>query len=247
MSIYWRCLSDSSQPSLGRSKARLIPQRAMLSSDEGDSHQEQVQMPDQQLIQVLYARQTLEEITAGLRKQDDLPAASDLGTLVQAQKLIEQGKASEARDVLTGVMKHAEESRVRLWAGKALCDLGFQPTGSLARQALGVVFEVPMEESSDILAVYRDNTVRFFSYGGGMFFYEPAAEAPALDQLCQKIISVANRIAQSSNEASLSDEPDAPHITILTVSGETPVGAKGTDALLGLGAQIIGVLDDLRQ
>jgi hypothetical protein len=219
----------------------------MLNSAEGHSRQEQKQMPDQQLIQFLYARQTLEEITAGLRKQDDLPAESDLGTLVQAQKLIEQGKASEARAVLTGVLEHAEESRVRLWAGKALRDLGFQPAGSLARQALGVVFEVPMEESSDILAVYRDNSVRFFSYGGGMFFYEPAAEVPALDHLCQEIISVTDRITQSSNEASFSDEPDAPHITILTVSGETPVGARGTDTLLGLGAQIIGVLGDLQQ
>lgn len=204
-------------------------------------------MADPQLLKFLYARQTLEEMTAGLRTQADLPADSDLGKLVRAQLLVEQGKAAEAQEVLMALLEDAQESRVALWAGKALRDLGFQPSGPLARQALGVVFEVPMEESADVLAVYRDNSARFFSYGGAMSFYEPSSDVQAIHQLCQHIMSAADHISQHPGEASLPTEPDAPRIIILTVSGEVPAGAEATDTFLGLGAQIIGILYDLRQ
>jgi hypothetical protein len=203
-------------------------------------------MPDPQLVELLYARRTLAEMTSKWREQTDVPADSDLGKMVQARVLLEQGKQEEAQDILMGLIVDAEETRVKLWAAKALRDLGLWPGGPMAQEAQGVVFEVPMEGNQDVLAAYRDTCVRFFSYSGSMAFYEPSSNVQAITQLCQQLISAADKIAENPKPATY--RPGDPHVTILTIRGEIPVGLHaGGVTLLNLGAPLIGVLTSLIQ
>lgn len=204
-------------------------------------------MHDPKLIELLYARQTLAECTAGLRTQADLPPASDLGRLVQAQLLLEQGNTAEARDVLRDVMEHAEESRVALWAGKALRDLGFPPDGLQARRALGVVIEVPMDESKDVMAVYRDNRVRFFSYGGAMAFYEPSANVQVIHDLCQQMMNAADLVKPLEGLHFIHYQQDSPRIMVLSAAGEAAALGENRDRLLEVGAYLMSTLLNLQQ
>jgi hypothetical protein len=204
-------------------------------------------MPDPQLVEALYARQTLAEVTAGLKTQSDLPVDSDLGKLVQAQLLLEQGKQAEAQDGLIGLIQSTQDSRVLLWTSKALRDLGLWPGGPMAQEAQGVVFEVPTQGSTDVLAVYRDTTVRFFSYSGKMAFYEPSAQVQAIHQSCQHLMSAADKIIETPRAKPPQYIVGSPRITILTIRGEILVDTEDVNALLMLGAPIINVLTNLQQ
>lgn len=197
-------------------------------------------MHDPQLLQLLYARQTLQELTFPWREKH-LPARSGPGALLQAQVLFERGKAAQARAILGDLVTHAQESRVKLWAAKALRDVGLWPEGPFALQALGVVFEVPRADSKDILAVYHDRSVRFFSYSGAVVVYE-SADNQTIHHFCQQMMLVADQIVATTLRVASAEEENAPQVTVLTLSGEVYARAKEMNALLSLGAGLIQVV-----
>lgn len=59
------------------------------------------------------------------------------------------------------------ESRQVLQAWTCLRGQGIVPDASIAGEVLGVVVEVPMEGSHDVLAAYADRSVRFLHHLGG--------------------------------------------------------------------------------
>lgn len=201
-------------------------------------------MLDPEMIKLLYANETLEEITARA-KQGGAPLRGVWATLEHARELFERGAVQEACDTLADLTSNAPESRMKLWAAKALRDQGLMPGGPSAVSAQGVVMEVPMEESKDVLAVYRDGTARFFSYAGSAAVYE--AHDQKCDQLCRQIIAAADQIVAAPKGAAFPDDGNYPRITVLTLSGEAIAGtASPINSLLLLGAQLIGRLAEMR-
>ena len=63
------------------------------------------------------------------------------------------------------------ESRHYLQAWNELRRLGVQPEAE-ARQLLGVVVEVALEEGVDLLAAYADGTARYYNYSGAGVIWE---------------------------------------------------------------------------
>ncbi len=73
---------------------------------------------------------------------------------------------------LRAIAENPEEgSRARLLASFRLRELQQPP---VPKELLGVVVEVRLSEGLDVLAAYRDGTVRYIHHRGAIFVFEPA-------------------------------------------------------------------------
>lgn len=79
------------------------------------------------------------------------------------------GAAPDPRVVQAIAQDSGEESRVRLLAAQWLRAHGHQPAEP---QVLGVVIEVPLDDSMDTLAAYADGRVRYIDQNGGTTVFE---------------------------------------------------------------------------
>jgi hypothetical protein len=85
---------------------------------------------------------------------------------------LKMDETAEAGRLLRAVTLISNEARVRLWAWHSLRALGKYPSPDLARQVLGVVIEVPFEDSQDTLAAYADGSARYINHQGGMIVWD---------------------------------------------------------------------------
>ncbi|UOQ72994.1 hypothetical protein [Hymenobacter cellulosilyticus] len=115
----------------------------------------------------------------------DLPMAqwpasdSDLRTVepwswfAAAQQAQAQQDAVTAEQALRRVLATAGlESRHYLQAWQALRELGVTPPADTAKQVLGVVVEVSLEQGLDLLAAYADGSARYYNYSGAGVVWE---------------------------------------------------------------------------
>jgi hypothetical protein len=86
------------------------------------------------------------------------------------------------------------ESRQVLQAWHFLRAHGIEPDESIAGEVLGVVAEVPLDAGHDVLAAYRDGSVRYLNHQGGATVIEPPAPAPVADAAAAWL-AVAQRVA----------------------------------------------------
>lgn len=93
---------------------------------------------------------------------------------------VREWAALEARAGFGGV-----ESRHLLQAWHFLRSVGVQPDESIVGEVLGVVAEVSVDRSHDVLAVYADGSVRYLNHAGGATVLDEcppdvAAKVPAV-------------------------------------------------------------------
>lgn len=91
----------------------------------------------------------------------------------QAQQAIKQRNTPQAIQLWQQVLAHPNlESRHYLQAWKFLRDHNANPPTELAKLVYGVVVEVAMEQGLDVLAAYKDGTVRFYHFSGSALVWE---------------------------------------------------------------------------
>ena len=105
-------------------------------------------------------------------------------TFAKAQRAIASGSEQDAVPLLLSVLP-GSESRVQLLAWTALRKLGHHPPPELAKQVLGVVVEVPVEDGLDLVAAYPEYSARYYNYSGaGVIWETPDARLnPQIDAL----------------------------------------------------------------
>jgi hypothetical protein len=86
------------------------------------------------------------------------------------------------------------ESRQVLQAWHFLRAHGIVPDASIAGEVLGVVAEVPLDAGHDVLAAYRDGSVRYLDHLGGATVVEPPAP-DAMAAAAGTWLSVAQSVA----------------------------------------------------
>lgn len=82
---------------------------------------------------------------------------------------------AESKQTLRQLTERSDvDSRVRLWAWKALRNMGEQPDENTMYQVLGVVIEVQLPEKGgvDVLGAYSDGRVRYINYSGKIIVSE---------------------------------------------------------------------------
>lgn len=138
--------------------------------------------------------------------------------LAAAQVKLKMDEAAEAGRLLRAVTLISSEARVRLWAWHTLRSLGKYPSPDLALQVLGVIIEVPFEESQDTLAAYADGSARYINHQGGMIVWDRVDEE--ITPLVMNVIREAQPLG-APQEARL-DEPvpaDQVRLSLLTPGG----------------------------
>jgi hypothetical protein len=84
---------------------------------------------------------------------------------IAARHDLAEGRKSDAFAKWQGLATNVElEPRVRLQAWHFLRQHGQQPPPEAAKELLGVVVEVTLDEGLDLLAAYPDHSARYYNY-----------------------------------------------------------------------------------
>ena len=132
------------------------------------------------------------------------------------------GNVEESKQTLRQLATRNDvDSRVRLWAWKALRNMGEQPGANLMDQVLGVIIEVQLPEKNgvDVLAAYSDGKVRYINYSGKILVSE-RVEGELAD-LATRVTSTAQTIVSNfpPEQNRLPIKENNTRISLLTSSG----------------------------
>lgn len=156
--------------------------------------------------------------------QETATAAAGAGepwsTFLVAQARMNAG--SNAQPQLKAIAENAfNESRVRLWAWTALRKVGEKPAAFYAKEVLGVVLEVPIDdEGVDVLAAYSDGSARYISFASQFIVWEPST--PPKDIVIDLISAAFPLLSEPPADRDPKAPPPEPgriRITALSASG----------------------------
>jgi hypothetical protein len=142
-------------------------------------------------------------------------------------------------------------SRNVLQAWRFLRDAGIRPSAEVSADVIGVVAEVAVAGGHDLLAAYRDGSVRYLNYSGKVLVVEPDATTAQLADAVRRWLQVAQALAQVVD---VWDQPQLPplpsgdsRIMMLTPLGmrfgQGPDGAlrqdRAADAFLTAATEVL--------
>lgn len=134
-----------------------------VTSEQTEIKNDSIKKLPQRFIDLLFAEQTIEEIN---KFPAELPIDQNSvrGKLQSVEILKNENKTDEAIIILKEIVNDKQsESRVIVSAWKSLRELG---ETSSTLKVLGVVLEVPIENTTEYLAMYSDGTARYTNYTG---------------------------------------------------------------------------------
>ena len=162
-------------------------------------------------------------------------------SFAQARTQYHDGHTDEARALWRGIADATDnESRSRLQAWHFLREAGVAPPADEAKVVLGVIAEMPVESGHDVLAAYRDGSVRYLNFAGKAVVIEPPSTNDVGDAV-SAWLSVGEGIVGGIGPW---EEPALPalpsgnlRVMMLTPSGphfgQGPADALGADPTVG--------------
>jgi len=165
-------------------------------------------------------------------------------TLFDAQELDRTGKRQEAAHML-GLLTQDQNaaSRVRLWAAATLRCWGFVSEGPDTDIAIGVVLKISRHKDEEVIAAYRDGSLRYVVNGVPLAIYEGGD--PTCDDTIRTTLANADQMVRGPEiYAGLT----RPAITILTFRGPTDASYRqGANALIQHFAKALIALSALQK
>ena len=160
---------------------------------------------------------------------DEWPPAGEVSaepwkSFERARELLRSGDQGAAgREWQRIASLHGIESRHTLQAWHFLREVGTQPPDDVAPRVLGVVAEVAVSGGHDVLAAYRDGSVRYLNYTGKVLVVEADVAPAELAHAVDAWLRIAETLAQV---VGVWDQPKLPplpagdtRITMLTPGG----------------------------
>jgi hypothetical protein len=118
---------------------------------------------------MLYGDRPLDELVASVEGADTEPWSEFL----RVRDAFVEGRRDDGIATLRSIASApGVESRVALQAWTFLRANGVLPEPPLDRQVLGVVVELPIDGSHDVMATYADGTARYLNHGGNAILVE---------------------------------------------------------------------------
>jgi hypothetical protein len=168
-----------------------------------------------------------------------------------AGRLVTSGRSEEALAVLHAITRMPDlESRHYLEAWTALRGLGAMPPAGIAKQVLGVVVEVGLQDGVDLVAAYRDLSARYYNYSGAGVVWERPDES--LDLAVTSLLAVGQKVADAIGPWD-GPRPPAPTNGLVRINMLTPSGLLFGQAEFGalaadpLGGQVVAKAMTLMQ
>ncbi len=140
----------------------------------------------------------------------------------RVQNLLQTGDNTAAIEGLQSIAQlPAIESRHTLQAWHFLRGLGVQPPPEIAKQVLGVVVEVGLDQGLDVLAAYHDHNARYWNWSGaGVVWERPDARLDAqIDAVLEAGKRVVDQIGPWDKARPMAVTRDNVRINFLTPSG----------------------------
>jgi hypothetical protein len=171
---------------------------------------------------LFFADQSLEEITKQVEKTNP-PAADDPWSLFESSLAASRhGKVNEAKEPLRKVLAD-DETRIRLWAWKALRELGERPPANVADEVQGVVCELHNEAGVGTIAAYADGRARWLGGQEGVIGWEAPGSDTEIGALVTDLLRAAAPLVKTASlsDKHKTDEPPMEHfrVSVLTYAG----------------------------
>jgi len=183
---------------------------------------------------LFFADQSLQQITE-MSKPTAAAGPNDPSSLfASALAASRQGKTDQAKNDLKKILDIPDgESRVQLWAWRALRDLGDKPPADIADRIQGVVCELHNEAGVGTIAAYVDGRARWHGGQDKMIVWDAAGTDTEIDRHIYDLLKAAEPLvsgAPFSNEHK-TPEPAAEHfrVSILTFGGIRTVEVFGPE------------------
>jgi hypothetical protein len=183
------------------------------------------------LKDLLFADDPLEK-SAELGRAEKLPAESPFRGFAAARSHARAGKVEEAKKELRPLLTNPE-TRIQLWAWRALRELGEKPDPKAVDGVQGVVCELSNEAGVGTLAVYADGRARWLGGEGAVTVWEAAGKDAEIDQGIRKLLGVAVPLVHSApardQHLASALAKDRFRVSVLTYGGVHVVEAFGPD------------------
>ncbi len=145
-----------------------------------------------------------------------------------------QGNTDQAKNELKKILDIPDgESRVQLWAWKALRDLGEKPPADIADQIQGVVCELHNDAGVGTIAAYVDGRARWQAGPDKMMVWDATGSDATIDRLIYDLIKASEPLVNGAPLSAVhkTPEPEAEHfrVSILTFAGIRTVEVFGPD------------------
>lgn len=183
---------------------------------------------------LFFADQSLEELVG--KDKVDKPAQDGDPWRLYALALANsrQGKVEEAKRNLRQVLALPQpETRWRLWAWKALRELGEKLPANIANEVHGVVFELHNEAGVGTIAAYSDGRARWLGSLGKIIVWEAPGTDSEVDKLIRDFLKSAEPLVKGTPivEKHKSIEPPLNYVrvSILTYGGIHIAEAHGPE------------------
>jgi hypothetical protein len=189
----------------------------------------------------------------------DTPAqGAPWDSFIAARAELSAGNRDEAIRLWLHITTLADvESRHVLQAWTFLRQVGIAPDAEHAKEVLGVVVSVPVQHGHDVLAAYRDGSVRYVNFSGAVVVVNdaPPTVAAAARELSEKGRILVGRIGPwteprlpplASGEARLMVlTPSGPHFgqAAFSAMGSDPMARPVLDAAFQLLNAVLSVAD----
>jgi hypothetical protein len=169
---------------------------------------------------------------------DEAAQGSPWDSFVAARAQLAAGQRDEAVRLWLDIAARTDiEARHVLQAWTFLRQAGITPLPEHAKEVLGVVVSVPVQDSHDVLAAYRDGSVRYVNFSGAAVVVDhaPASVGGAQRELLEQGRMLVNRIGSwTKPQLPPLSEGDA-RLMVLTPSGphfgQAPFPALGSDPM----------------
>ena len=162
-------------------------------------------------------------------------------SFAQARTRFHDGHTDEAIALWQRIASDASnESRSTLQAWHFLRQAGVAPPGAEAKRVLGVIAEMPVDTGHDVLAAFRDGSVRYLNFSGKAVVIEPPSTKEVSDAVAAWF-AIAEEIVAGIGpweEPALPNLPaDNLRVMMLTPSGphfgQGPADALSADPTVG--------------
>lgn len=200
--------------------------------------------------QLLFVDQSLEELVTQYNSESSL--------FSEPYQLWHEGNLDAAIARLKQISADPiTEVRHRLWAWKALRQMGEELPATTANEIRGVVFEIPIETWVDTLAAYSDGSLRYLNgmKGVASLLIWENVDYSYTRPLVMQVIDAAASLVRSTPAVEQHQDTiptEQPRITVLTYGGLYIVDRDRetfnlTDPVLAVGTQLFMTLMEITQ
>jgi hypothetical protein len=187
-----------------------------------------------QFTVLLFADQSLEEITKSVDTTSSASAGPPWSLFTSALSASRGGKTEDAKNNLKQVLAMPNvESRVQLWAWKALRELGERPPADVADKVQGVVCELHNQSGVGTMAAYADGRARWVGGEGNVIGWEAPGNDAEINGLVGELLRSTEPLVRTAPLSDKHKTPEPPldhfRVSILTFAGIRVVEVFGPE------------------